>query len=672
MANADNPLIKTLPPAVDYLSYLTILEYNLTLQHLPLLHDILQDRTLTANIGWDLVHLLSPLLPESQPCLEDVARLGNPREVVLKVTELLEALAIADEEISEDDDDDEDDDEEHHNGTHGSVEDTRLDDNHGETFDNNSTAAAPRQVDDPTLRQGPSKALQFTALVDMLAILHPRIKTKYPSRFLSTSLQAVLPAYAALAQDSDATDAVLRLINAFAGTKRPRLPPRSSSSQVPTKAKPLPTSAPDPEASEEPLAPEETALKEKLLQSFLTFVVEGYMSTLPINDDTPAMSWSTRLLEQIHPERTIPGKRTIREAFEQDEALHRRDSTIGQMLALTRDLNLSFDDLRYALVEPDTPTNDDSFDLPSSASEVPLSRTGCLYLLCASYASAALFNAPSKESQNPSESTFFSLLGDFLGDPASSTLGSQSLSLIDSLVFFGHYTVKGNDLISFLKQQPENDSVFTKTLQYFSVISANTPSAALRYAAHLLTSRILHLHPNEHLRLTFIKDTLQHCPYENLKASAVGWLKDEILVANRPGVATAVDQSSTKEENEESIPSIFATPTCIATLAPHLFASPISMDKDAFQANESFFLAALNLYYLLLSNEGLKEKLGLLGPGGQFEDINADGGWLHSLEKALRMLDDGSAEGEDRGMERVGGHMNLLEGMIAMCKEKET
>lgn len=331
MSSNDNPLIKALPPAVDYLSYLTILEYNLTPEQLPLLHDILQDTTLTANIGWDLVHLLLPLLPQSQQCLQDVARLGNPREVVLKVTELLEVLATPDEEITEEEDEDEQeqlDDSER-------AEDSRPDDPPAGTAvsnEKNTSAAASRQAGDSTSRGGPSKVSQFSALLDMLAILHPRIKTKYPSRFLSTSLQAVLPAYATLVQDAQATDAVLRFINTFAGAKRPRLPPRKSSTQVLTKAAQLPAAAPDPEATEESLAPGETALKEKLLQSFLTFVAEGYMSSLPVDNDVPALSWSTRLLEHLYPEKNIPGRRTTSEAFEEDEALHRRDSSIGQML----------------------------------------------------------------------------------------------------------------------------------------------------------------------------------------------------------------------------------------------------------------------------------------------------------------------------------------------------
>ncbi|KAL9033719.1 MAG: hypothetical protein Q9180_005799, partial [Flavoplaca navasiana] len=143
MASDDNPLIKALPPAVDYLSYLTILEYNLTLEQLPLLHDILQDTTLTANIGWDLVHLLLPLLPESQSCLQDVARLGNPREVILKVTELLEALNAPDGNTVEDDEENEDQVEGRDSQERPDEEDASL--------------TVPKHVGDATAREGPSR-----------------------------------------------------------------------------------------------------------------------------------------------------------------------------------------------------------------------------------------------------------------------------------------------------------------------------------------------------------------------------------------------------------------------------------------------------------------------------------------------------------------------------------
>lgn len=326
----NNPLLQALPPAVDYLSYLILLEHNLTAKQLPVLHDILQDTTLTANIGWDLVHLLLPLLPESQTCLQDVARLGNPREVVLTVTELLEGL------ISVDKDDEQDEEEEDQEEVvEGSAEQAQAEEPSAATrhrSQENTQTARPEEEHQAESQDSPSKVSKFCALLDLLAILHPRIKTKHPSRFLSTSLQPVLLAYATLLSDDQATQAVLRFIKTFAGSKRPRLPPRKISTQIPSQQEQTLLSAPDPEASEEPIAPEENALQRKLLQSFLTFAVEGYMSSLPSDEEAAAMSWSSRFYEQLRPEKHIPGRRTMRAAFEEDESLHRRDSIMGHML----------------------------------------------------------------------------------------------------------------------------------------------------------------------------------------------------------------------------------------------------------------------------------------------------------------------------------------------------
>ncbi|KAL8955339.1 MAG: hypothetical protein Q9193_006770, partial [Seirophora villosa] len=521
---AENPLIQALPPAVDYLSYLSILEYNLSASQLPVLHDILQDTTLTTNIGWDLVHLLIPLLPASTSCLQDVARLGNPREVVLKVTQLLEGLRIRD---TNEDDQEEDEDQE---VVEGSLEfntqtKQQAEQSSGGTTDKTSTSP---QHDSPTSKD---RTAQFCALLEMLVILHPRIKTKYPSRFLSTSLQSVLSAYPTLVNEDEATDAVLSFIKSFAGSKRPRLPPRKSSTHISLQAEQGPLSAPDPEASGEPAAPEEQALQQRLLQSFLTFAAEVYMSALPSDDEeVVGMAWSSRLEEQVHPKRNIPGRRTMREAFEKDESLHRRDSIMGQMLALARDLHLTPDELIKTLTEPEDLSNENPDDLPSSASDVPLSRPGCLHLLCATIASNLLFHAPS-----------------------SGSIGTEPASLIDSLLFLGSHTFE----TSSLPKQPPNDDTFTNTLQRLSLLSANTPSAPLRYHAHILTSRLLHAHPDRNLRLAFIKDTLQHCPYENLKASAVGWLKDEIrAAAATPN--TGNEQQGESAEGEGG--GIFTTP----------------------------------------------------------------------------------------------------------------
>ena len=329
-----NPILKALPPEVDYLSYLTILEYNLSAEQLPLLHDVLQDTTLTSNIGWDLVHLLVPLLPASQTCLRDVARLGNPREVVLKVTELLETLALRDDEEEQDQESDGEP-AKLGRGEQPAEEMNESDERADNGMDNSTIIGQTPTESQPS----PSKAQQFSALLEMLAMLHPRIKTKHPSRFLSTSLQAILPAYSSLSPDTETTDAVLHFIKTFSGTKRPKLPPRRSSGQLLTQPDVAP-SAPDPEGQDDIVSPEENRLQHKLLQSFLTFAVEGYMSTLPSRDNVAGLAWSSRLQEALHPEKNIPGRRTIHETFSEDESLHARDSVLGQML-VSNHLNCS-------------------------------------------------------------------------------------------------------------------------------------------------------------------------------------------------------------------------------------------------------------------------------------------------------------------------------------------
>lgn len=328
MADSDNPLLKALPPHTDYLSYLTILEYNLTAEQLPTLHDILQDTTLTANIGWDLVHLLLPLLPASQQCLQDVARLGNPREVVLKVTELLEGFEEEEEEEEEEEAVNQEETEDIEEAGKLNEPGKSNDEEHGETSHLDESAAAVSTSSAPPAP--PTKARKLTALLEMLSILHPRIKTKYPSRFLSTSLQAVLPAYSQVARTTEATEAVLGFIKALSGTKRPRLPPRKSSVMIPTQATPV--SAPDPEGQDEALGVDEKGLQSRLLQSFLTYVTEAYMNSTALDEDVPGLAWSSRYREELHPEKIIPGQRTYGSLFAEEELLHERDTITGHIL----------------------------------------------------------------------------------------------------------------------------------------------------------------------------------------------------------------------------------------------------------------------------------------------------------------------------------------------------
>ncbi|MCV5111541.1 hypothetical protein OFM52_30260, partial [Escherichia coli] len=80
---------------------------------------------------------------------------GSPREVILKLLETLHLL---------------------------SADDGYPSDDESEAGETNGEKSVPFKQ-------------KFITLVNMLSILHKRIKTKYPSRFLATSLQTIYNTY---------------------------------------------------------------------------------------------------------------------------------------------------------------------------------------------------------------------------------------------------------------------------------------------------------------------------------------------------------------------------------------------------------------------------------------------------------------------------------------------
>ena len=193
-------------------------------------------------------------------------------------------------------------------------------------------------------------------------------------------------------------------------------------------------------------------------------------------------------------------------------------------------------------------------------------------------------------------------------------------------------------------------------MQRLSLLSANTPNAALRYRAHELTKSILYWWPDEDDRLEYIKDTLENCPYENLKGSAVGWLKDEIIAAGSPNPNRAVTDT------------IFATPAVLMKMTPYLFISPVSLaaggDFTLFLAHQGFFLAVLNLMYLVLSSQTLN-----VNSWGLMKDLR---NWLQQLGSVASdiraIVNAGRKEGE-ASIEGLEMDLGLLEGNIAMVEQ---
>lgn len=302
MAEQD-PLIQALPPATDYLTYLTLLEYQLTPARLPILHKLLQDEVLTTNIGWDLVKILLPMLPESQECLKDVARLGNPREVILRVSDALMQLHPAE-------DDEEDTDKQMEKQLQGV--------NLSSSNEHSETGSVPLHV------------IKFNTLVAMLSTLHSRIQTKSPSRFLATSLQAALEAYNSM-PTNETTIALLEFLRDVSPTKRPPPPPRQVSDS--TVLRVAEASAPDPEAevtSASPDRDEESALTRRFLQFGLIELLKSYLLSCSGAMD-PGMSWGIRMQEKLHPETRMPGSGSPSNVYVENKQLGERDSIIAKI-----------------------------------------------------------------------------------------------------------------------------------------------------------------------------------------------------------------------------------------------------------------------------------------------------------------------------------------------------
>ncbi|KAF1918442.1 YAP-binding/ALF4/Glomulin [Ampelomyces quisqualis] len=593
----ENPLLAARPPATDPITYLTIVEYNLSEANLPVLHEVLQDAELTSTIGWDLIHPLLPLLPASEECLQDIASKGNPRECILKVTEALRILEFEERQETDDEED-------------GAEE--------GEKKRKIPEIEVGQSSTSPGLSRTilpPLPVLKFEILLDVLATLHRRVKTKYPSRFLSTSLQAALVAFnRATTNIDELTLSAIKFFKTLSGTKRPHLPPRRSSGNL------LRTrtnqSEPDPEAQSEAPDNEETMLANRLLQSFITHILEDYVLSLTSDDDVPGLSWSSRLMEKYEPQRTPnkPNYRKYADRFADDEDLTGRTAILGQVVALTQDLGLETEDLMKTVLDAElekrgVPGTED--EPPTSAEDIPLSRTGSILLLTARSVKQELY-ASAKDDELSSINIFpqhATILSNFVGALGPQTVGLEPEALLDTILALGLIALEQNNV-----GEPKDDEAFAQYLQTISLVSANTPSPSLRGHAHYLTTTVLRSHPHDLVRLTFIRDTLEHCPYENLKASAVSWLKGETLEANSP-------QAQSQAEDGET--NIFATPVALSTVAPFLWPDLTnrysSLDNDIaeawmqFRQEIGFYVAALNFYYLLLQAKQLHDSLGIKG-----------------------------------------------------------
>ncbi|KAI1914229.1 YAP1-binding protein 1 [Ophidiomyces ophidiicola] len=578
----EDPLIKALPPASDYLTYLTILEYQLTPSRLPILHRVLQDETLTTNIGWDLVHLLLPLLPASEDCLQDIARLGNPREVILRVSDALMTLQPS---LDEED-----------NEAAASTEDSpQLD---------TPLASAEKPV--------PLHILQFNSLVSMLTVLHARIKTKYPSRFIATSLHAALEAYTEY-PTLETTTAIVEFLRDISGNKRPALPPRNASEQLIQRT--AGAQAPDPEAEDEAHPESSTAQETALIQKLVQF---GLMEVLKIfllhctGKAPPGMQWTIRVEEKLD-KGSAPSPFDLGDYFSRTEHTKERDTTVGKILALSRDFGIETEDLlQVALNRGYSDASPLDFEnLPKSAAEIPLEPHGCLIMLAARYSTAVLFDSTQPETNTSVYTNIPKIFENFLTSNEKESIkevaAEAPIPLLDSLMTLTLISTHHDPNSMIL-----DENSFKKLLLTI-VACVRVPSMCRLSRVERVPSALFHAYPNAQAKYDLIFSIFSDDELQYARESAISWLKQELL-------------STTQNALASDIPNPFIKPNSFSTLfraiykpLPNSYSSLASLSTSALlaelinftQRDSTLYISSLNFYYLLCKSDVLRQGLGI-------------------------------------------------------------
>ncbi|ROW17827.1 hypothetical protein VPNG_00578 [Cytospora leucostoma] len=618
VSKAIEALKESRPPATDRFTYLTIIEQFLSPEILPTLNDILQDAQLTSEIGWDLIETLLPLEGAEQ-CLETVARMGNPRECIVKVLEVLEGLGVPGGDRELDDLDIED-----------------GEDGEGEQL----TKQPPLSVHEANRR--------FITLLGLLAILHRRIQTKYPSRFLATSLLAVYKVYQ---PNQEQTASVLNLVHSLSGQRaRPPLPQRKSSINVANPDQDGDTSknAPDPEAEKEDDPSGENEVERRLLLSFTSCVLESYVNA---ND----MSWSRRLLEFYNPEKIVPGRKTATQAFREDQELTSRDAMVGKLVALTRDLGLDtcsaslIHDICNEPVNRQPLSNTEQVD---SAEDIGLSTGGTICLLAYWVFSSTVFDADQPQPDMNIFPDHHLLLENFLGEQAQSQI-LQNPATIESILVLGLWLEENKHISAETEDQPN----FMSYHLALTLCSVFHPSIHVRNAAVTLAGLILHDDPDDADRLKILADLLENAPFASLKACALTWLREELLAAQKDKGTT----SSTATNNNNNI---FATSQCIEELQYSIFPNLVDTLEKAgpdalfeyWTENSAFLIQAANFAYFLFASDVLKEVV----PGAMASAVEQR--YVEPLLAAAARLEERiKKDGDDQGAQSVLLELDILQ-----------
>ncbi|CRK06062.1 hypothetical protein BN1723_001669 [Verticillium longisporum] len=604
MASDKNPidaLKESKPPATDPFTYLTIIGEVISPQVLPTLHEILQDAKLTQEIGWDLVEILIAV-EGSEQCLQTIAQLGNPRENPIDAlkeskppaTDPFTYLTIIGEVISP----------EVLPALYEILQDAKLTQEIGWDL-----------VEMLIAVEGSEQCLQTVAQLG-----NPReVIIKILEVLGDLSGDGDDTSDRTSANNPEATAAIITFVRSQTAEKRPPLPTRKSSTALDTTFGKSDASknAPDPEAEKtDETAPSEPDLVKRLLQSFIITIIEAY-----VNSNN--LEWASRLLEYYNPERIV-ARRSIMKAFKETEELLQRDALIGQLAGVARDLGL---------------TGIQSLSLEAVFEEpliVKLSTGGVWCLIAYWLFSSEVFETNHDQIQMTMLPDHHKLLQRFVGNEPQEQISSNQ-GTAEALLVMGLWL----DNAKRISGQGATPADFMPYHHLLTIIAAFHPSLNSRNVANTLAGLVLHADPDDEGRLKILEDLLENCIFSALQASAVSWLREEIIIAHK-----------TKATNA------FSGPEALDSLQYLLFPSlaqlkeqDVASQWDFWAQNHPYHLQVANFLYFLFKGQDFKH-LVPAGMGAAIEQRYVEP-LLQTAKKLREAIDKGEIDDQGLGNEAV-------------------
>ncbi|KAB8360652.1 hypothetical protein FH972_024390 [Carpinus fangiana] len=631
---ASHPLVLLKPPNLTPIDYLLVIQKELdpdspVLQsNLAVLNHLLQhDKDLVEQIGWDLVTVLSPLLPASTHLLDLIFARGNAKEVVMRTSMLFQLLFRDD-----------------------------LEDH-----DSNSVDSDEAVKPFPLTRNMPHQVIQYAFLARALPVVLARLKVKRPSRFAAPLLKAMLGAFERATQfhsyseTQHMLDATLTFLRGISTDGKPSLPSRDPSSQSDKSAfellklrLQLPP-RPSAESISKLKPTDELAIHTRLVQAFIVSIYEIY-ALAPASSDSSApefgFGWAGRIQELYDPRTLLPGLpsgiaqhkgQRLNARFMNNAQLTEQDENIDILLALAEDHGITsaalLRDATSSHIKDLSATEGqideagslgkknawdfESDDPPNTTDDITFSSQAAAMILAAKTFNLA-FSASSCARDDDSMALLFlnkskvrlGLVERLISHEVELRIFPEHAAIVEACMDDSQ-TLPSDEVIDAILAlglnatnsdkmgiQGHPEALYAYLLK-ITRISACSGSPRLRYLAHKLASTVLHSHPEPKNRLSFIIDTLAECPFDNLRESAVAWLKTETLSATGD--------------------TPFANGEALREAAKHLFpdlrhewdGERAGVKLNAIIDNNGFTLAMLNFYHLLILAQRLHEPLGI-------------------------------------------------------------